>query len=700
MKTKRTVRIISLILALIILLSAFVTAITVFAESYPVTYKNTGNQLEDILGVAKTQIGYTESGNDETKYCDWYGYNAPWCCIFVAWCAEKANIPSNIISRYPGCISMFNSFPASAQHTSHSYMPKRGDLVYLSNYTSVANGDYDHIGIVYSVNGDEIVTIEGNCSNAVKSVTRPRFGYSYGQYVVAYTTPAYKNTSTNTQPSEPNVPSTVSVKDIFISESSTTIYIGDTLQLTSRIEPSNATNKNVSWSSSDTSVATVDNSGKVTGKAYGTTFITVKSADGNHTASCYLGVYPKPAALSEIKITSQPKKIKYAQGVKFSSSGLKVTAYYSDKTSKDVTSQCTLSGTNTDKLGTNKVTVSYTEKGVTKNASFDINVVAKTTKLEIEKMPKKTRYALNEELDVTGIKVRAYFSDGTSRTVMGVAKYSGFDSKTPGTKTVTVKYTSSSVTVSTSFKVEVVGLTDIKIESLPKKVKYAQDKPFSSNGMVIKAVYSDKTEKDVTSKCTLSGTQTDKIGAGKVTVSYTEAGITKKASFDISVVARVTHIVVEKLPDKTTYALNEELNVTGIKVRAYFTDGSSRTVMGAAKYSGFSSKKTGTKTVTVKYTSSSVTVSTTFNVKVTSSPVLVSMLLKKPAKINYVSGEKLNTAGMKLTLTYSDGSKRAITSGWVTSAFNNAPGKHLMYVTYTENGVTLKKNFYYYVTAK
>ncbi len=55
--------------------------------------------------------------------------------------------------------------------------------------------------------------------------------------------------------------------------------------LTATITPGNATNQNVTWESSDTKVATVDN-GLVTAVAEGTATITVTTADGSKTATC------------------------------------------------------------------------------------------------------------------------------------------------------------------------------------------------------------------------------------------------------------------------------------------------------------------------------------------------------------------------------------------------------------------------------
>ena len=84
--------------------------------------------------------------------------------------------------------------------------------------------------------------------------------------------------------------STVPVTGVTVSPTSGTVAINGTLQLTANIQPSNATNKAVTWTSSNTSIATVDTNGKVTGKAVGSATITATTTDGKKTASCTVTV--------------------------------------------------------------------------------------------------------------------------------------------------------------------------------------------------------------------------------------------------------------------------------------------------------------------------------------------------------------------------------------------------------------------------
>ena len=78
-----------------------------------------------------------------------------------------------------------------------------------------------------------------------------------------------------------------------------TVELGKTLTLTPTFNPSNATNKIVTWTSSDESVATVSNAGVVTPKKVGSTIITVTSQDGNKKATCTVTVTQASNGTSE-----------------------------------------------------------------------------------------------------------------------------------------------------------------------------------------------------------------------------------------------------------------------------------------------------------------------------------------------------------------------------------------------------------------
>ena len=95
---------------------------------------------------------------------------------------------------------------------------------------------------------------------------------------------------------------TVYVTGVKLNKTSVNPTVGDTVQLTATVSPSDATNKTVYWSSSNPSVATVDGAGKVTAKGAGTAKITVKTDDGSKTATCTITVKNKPVNVTGVKL--------------------------------------------------------------------------------------------------------------------------------------------------------------------------------------------------------------------------------------------------------------------------------------------------------------------------------------------------------------------------------------------------------------
>lgn len=125
--------------------------------AYENSYINTGNQRADIIGVAKTQIGYTEGSNNDTKYGTWYGLpNQPWCAMFVSWCARQADIPTSILKNSAGA-GTSSSYFNIPYYDGASYTPKQGDLFFTKSWS--------HVGLVWYTDGSYFYTIEGNSNS-------------------------------------------------------------------------------------------------------------------------------------------------------------------------------------------------------------------------------------------------------------------------------------------------------------------------------------------------------------------------------------------------------------------------------------------------------------------------------------------------------------------------------------------------------
>ena len=93
------------------------------------------------------------------------------------------------------------------------------------------------------------------------------------------------------------------VTSVYINGSSRTMTLGETYQLSATVYPSNATNPNTSWSTSDEKVATVDENGLVTAVSYGTATIIVTTEDGGYTDTFTVNI--EPIAVTGVSLNAQ-----------------------------------------------------------------------------------------------------------------------------------------------------------------------------------------------------------------------------------------------------------------------------------------------------------------------------------------------------------------------------------------------------------
>ena len=125
----------------------------------------------------------------------------------------------------------------------------------------------------------------------------------------------------------------IEVKRITLDRTSLNLGLNKTRTLVATVAPSNATDKTVTWTSSDSSIATVSNTGVVRGVAYGTATITATSSNGL-TATCTVHVVPTPVEGVSLNKTSTTLLI---NGSTYGTEQLSATITPADAVNKNVT---------------------------------------------------------------------------------------------------------------------------------------------------------------------------------------------------------------------------------------------------------------------------------------------------------------------------------------------------------------------------
>lgn len=121
---------------------------------------------------------------------------------------------------------------------------------------------------------------------------------------------------------------TAAVTGVEFEETEITLPTGETTTLTPVFAPAGATNKNVTWESSDESVATVDRNGVVTAVGGGVATVTVTTEDGDFTAECVVTV---PVGVTGVAFAEQRTMIRFMESKK-----LEVEVFPADATNKNI----------------------------------------------------------------------------------------------------------------------------------------------------------------------------------------------------------------------------------------------------------------------------------------------------------------------------------------------------------------------------
>ena len=269
-----------------------------------------------------------------------------------------------------------------------------------------------------------------------------------------------------TTPSQPQV---IAVSSVSLDKTSVSLNVGESVTLAATVKPDNATNKTVSWSSSNASVASVDASGKVSAVAEGTATITAKA--GDKTATCSVTVTKKVVAVESVTLDKSSLELTEGETatltatVKPDNASDKTVTWSSSKTSVatvdangKVTAVAEGNATITAKAGNKSATCSVT---VTKNVVAVESITLDKSSLELNEGETATLVATVKPDKATNKTV----TWSSSRTSVATVDANGkVTAVAEGTATITAKAGDKTATCSVTVKKNTVAVESVTLD--------------------------------------------------------------------------------------------------------------------------------------------------------------------------------------------------------------------------------------------
>lgn len=271
---------------------------------------------------------------------------------------------------------------------------------------------------------------------------------------------------------------------------------------------------------------------------------------------------------NKIEVTKNPDKMTYDIGEKFDKTGMIVTAYYTDGSTRDV-DDYTVSGFDSSTVGDKNLLITYrdlsTHLVVTVQDGAPISI-------KVTKLPDKTVYMLGENFDKTGLEVTAYYRSGASIQISGYT-ISGFDSSKAGTKHITVSYEGLSDMFDVVVK-EKGPLKEIHVLRNPNGMYYESGNTMTIDGIIVEGIDIDgnrwilKNQKDYEIKPRIAPEVTDNLTEVNITVSSTNSEATTTYPVIVSPAGYSNYVYIHDFYEFTDFILNATGDQIGICLNA------------------------------------------------------------------------------------------------------------------------------------
>ena len=432
-------------------------------------------------------------------------------------------------------------------------------------------------------------------------------------------------------------------------------------------------------------------------------------------------VYIKDEAAS-ISISKNPKTI-FNHGDTFDESAGELKIVYKSGNSEVINlNQAVVTESDGSEVDMEPKYSKYTNNNLVKNllvtyrgktTNYDITLQNPIDSITIENTPKQS-YKLNEATTGVGGTIKVTRKAGNTESInIDDSMVSGLDTTVAGTgKTATITYTDEFGNLkTTTYTYDVIdNVTSIDIVA-PSKNVYNHGEALALDG-TITVHYASGTTNNVTMTSSMikegSGAvdmsptsyddDTQKVNK-KLTIEYSEGGVTKSIDYPITIINDVKSIAVQDPATKTTYNIGDTLDVTGLSILVTRAMGTTGVVtVTPDMVTGFDSSKENTNlSLTISYTENGITKTATYEVSVVDSVKSITINGTPQSEVKY--GEELDLSKIKLDVTKGSGTiQETVTDSMISGYDKTKLGKQTVTITYGGQTTTFDVTVKDYVT--
>ena len=343
-------------------------------------------------------------------------------------------------------------------------------------------------------------------------------------------------------------------------------------------------------------------------------------------------------------------------GSSFSAAGIQVEATYSDGTNKTFgADKLTVGTVDTATAGEKNLTVSYTEGGITKSADVKITVVG-VESMTVNTGTLKNEILKGESFSVSGIQVSGKYTNGKNFSLDGddLSIDGAIDGNTAGEQTIRITYLDKTI----DHTVKVCEITAIRA-TLPNKV-VAAGQAISLNGLEVYGIYN--TSKPTEVKLT-DGISTN-IDSIDINTEADKDLVVTWGGFNYTIKITTTAPSLSGLEIRgadDTVRVDESYDTSSLNVWALYGNETDEKITAYDVSIAADPDNANQKIVTVTYTENGVTKTATKTVTVVGIESIAVVDGTLSTLIN--KGQEFVCTGVKVIVTYADGSNKRVESG-------------------------------------